>query len=342
MHAFFIGSPLQYLCAIEACKQFDITPSKRLLIIYQYGENAIDLFQTISLWDRENWPNVYFLPNIPKLRNFYVLPWLNKVSNLHIGKVKKVFIAHDRLLFRHFINQVKANEVWLLDDGVGSLTIAQKRINFEQKRKNKITGFILQLMGIKSQPIEKLDYFSSFPVVAKETETVVTNQFLTIKEQLSKKDVSNDTVILLGQPLIEAGVVSYSDYNAYLVNIAARHVDNKILYYAHRREENKHLNIYDKVPNIEVVKSTKPIELTLLELKKLPNQVLSFYSAALITLPLIYGQYLSYISYKIPSEGFLQDKHRVAVDLFYEKLNQSHVTCMNLSNIVPKDDNLAV
>ena len=115
------------------------------------------------------------------------------------------------------------------------------------------------------------------------------NTFLFTKSKLKQNFIGDsDNIVFIGQPLIEAKIITLNELNSLIKEVALRFKNQTIYYFPHRWEQNT--SNYSFPKNIKILDNNNPLPIELLLNSKnlLPKIVLSFYSTALITLKLIY------------------------------------------------------
>lgn len=313
------------LCAIEACEEFVIPPSQRILIVYQFGENAEDLFQTISQWEKSFWPTVYFLANTQHLKFVHNIPWFKKAVEIYKGKVERVFVSNQRRSFNNFIHRVSPTEVWLYDDGTATKEIVQKRS--ERSRRSNFKKVLRKCM--KNEPVEILNYFTCFDIQPGPSEKIVKNRFISLQAELQDRQKNEGQLLFLGGPLAEENIMPREAYLSMLEIVSSCSKYRSILYYPHRREMQDDLYAISDIEKVTVQQSTGPIELELKKMPCKPEFIASFFSSALVTLPLIYGEKFNYLSFVIPEKKIHGNERKRIIEI-YKNFKNEKVELINL------------
>jgi hypothetical protein len=147
------------------------------------------------------------------------------------------------------------NRIYILDDGIASLSIHKnyKEYNFYS---------FLELDDTK----------------------LIKNKFSYLNESLSQDKIyDNKVVYFFGSPLVEKGIIS-NDYFIEKIREIVEYYRNqgiKFIYVMHRDEKLLKLDFIDRS---NLIQFDIPVEMHFLKSSEVPQNIASFYSAALITL----------------------------------------------------------
>lgn len=323
---FMVKSPLQLLNAVEAKYYFDLKTDDCVLIIMGDRKsqpqiltlsnvlnewrsviilNEVNLFfgdplkvnKDFPLWKRI-WQSGVFA------KSFFNVRRLNRISN-KLGNVNHIFMGYARYIYmRHFVNITRHENVFLLDDGHATLQLAkERRQGTAQNAQTDLTKRIKlwakrYLQGVQHEEKESLCFFTIYDVSADGNDRVIRHNFEHIRSKLSGLDVT-DTVYFLGSPVVRAGVINQPDYVTHLTRVRDYFQDKNLVYVAHRRESQQHLEEISQNLNMKVIKFDYPIEYQLAVVGPRPEILASFFSSALDSCRLIFGDYMKIVSFKL-------------------------------------------
>ena len=314
---FFINSPLQLLCAIEASVIFKT--SNNILVIFNKGsgenynqiqqmlERYETIFSKVEVIDRK-------LKSIKGwLAGFHAINQLadkyNRIDNLFIGDYRNG-------IARHFQNSVLFDNVYILDDGFSTIHI------YKRLRKGKLTSYKDYLKYIFSRgkyrfkASKRVNYFTIF-----DKQITGKNIYSNNLNHLVRNDEwnSSDKIFWLGSPIVEDRIVT-TDYYLESIRRWSRELNNKdeIIYFPHRREKKQKIHEIEKKYGFQCNRINVPIELYLVRERVKPKAIISFFSTALYTLNRIMG---SNRIYYIPIESSKILKGKKHIQDIYEILN---------------------
>ncbi|VAW63381.1 hypothetical protein MNBD_GAMMA11-1570 [hydrothermal vent metagenome] len=331
-NVFLVKTPLQLLNAIEARHYFNLDLNDCVLIamgdrksqpqilmllddINEWGEvidlNDVDLFCDNPFELKRNG----FIKKIQKLKifrkSFFYIIRLNKISKC-LSSVKYIFVGYTRYTYMsHFVNITNHDELVFLDDGNGTINYAERRrvganavSGISMKKKVKLYAKRL-FQRVQDQEKESACFFTAYDISPGDKDKVIKNNFLYLKSKVSEAPSINE-VYFIGSPLSEVGIVSSDYYVDHLNRIKKYFKNKKIVYIAHRRDSEKKLQIIKDKLGISVVFFDYPIEYQLAFVGPRPLILASFFSAALDSCRLIFGEKINLVSFKIDAVNSLQ------------------------------------
>ncbi|MDA8980737.1 alpha-2,8-polysialyltransferase family protein [bacterium] len=325
MNVFVIDSPLQLLCAEEARSHFKIEPENSFLVVVQHDFEAKMLFTIVKGWSLEDWPNIVLIAKARVLNVAHLILEVRRVSSLISERVERVFISHDRMLFRALGRAVKGEEFWLLDDGTGTLRVVENRkVSPEKLGKRRFKDIIIGGIGLKGEELKKLNYFTFLDIEPLPGEAVIRHGFPMLREGLPKIKRNPDCVLLLGVGIVEQGIVTESEYRSYL-DFVEKYYEGKTIYYAPHRVENvQNLKRRFERSSIQVLSLSRPIEIELIEqtLPENPGVLAGFWSTAFTTCRAIFGDDLEISAFRV-EESAIQDPFlKEGMNFCYEYFNK--------------------
>ena len=292
-----VNTQLQLLNSIECLSHLNINRAD--IILYAQGRKRMYQLNKLLELDVIN----SFFYKVYRITNYFkkdrIIPWLtflfiwfvckkNKYDNCIIGHYMFSTSKHLIRMCRKYNPQVN---IYVVDDGMASLTIAESRIRELQTRdpisSMAIEGRLLRLyMKSRSEQYiaPKLTFFSVFNQLNNSKDRFIYNKYDFIKKNCYNISINQyfreAEIVILGQPLNDS--LGYSNYLKYIAKVFELNINCKILYYTHP-EEKINENTFSSFSNIKVVKNDYSIELISL---LLPNckKIIGFYTSALVTL----------------------------------------------------------
>jgi len=340
-NVFLVKTPLQMLNAIEAKYSFGLETEDCIMILMADRKSQPQLTALSNSVDE--WGEVLILNDVSFLsrtlgssqdrtlcdkmlnfklfnKSFFNVRRLNKITK-YLGEVKYIFIGHERYIYmRHFANVMNHQEVVLLDDGAATLLIAKDRkeavdpeFGIGLKKKIKLYGK-RYLQGVKGKSLDRYCFFTIYDIFTKSSDRVVKNEFKHLRDNLGSVPVTNE-VYFLGAPISEVGIISQDSYFQHMEKIKKYFGDEVVKYIAHRRESPEKLEKIRNNLNFEVILYDYPIEYQLAYAGLRPKIMASFFSSALDSCRIIFGENLKIISFKLDLEGSPNKKQ---VELVYD------------------------
>jgi len=321
---FLVKTPLQLINAVEARHYFGL--DKKDCILIAMGDRKsqpqiLNLAKAIDEWEdviELNDINLFSGSPFEKSRkisgkiqqlkmvrsSLFYIRRLNKLSN-HLGEVKYIFIGYTRYPYMtHFVNITPYEQLFFLDDGNGTIDLAKQRkneinsnLNIGLRKKIKLLGK-KYLLGIKDKEADSACFFTAYDITVGDNDRVVKNDFKYLKSSLNELPVSEE-VYFIGSPLSEVGIMEEEDYLAQLRKVKAYFDDAELIYVAHRRDSPSKLDIIRNDLGLKIVLFEYPIEYQLAFIGPRPKVLASFFSAAIDSCRLIFGNRLKIIAFKI-------------------------------------------
>lgn len=321
MKLFVVESPLQLINAKEAQQHFEIEQMESLLLVLQ-GVSSLSQQQTLSLARREDWLSIKQVGSVKTLPAFWVAnrkirhwlkQWREKVDGVIIGDFRSRFM-------RHIANSI-GKQVILIDDGAATLTVADQRcknVSLDQKYCRGWRRYINKrnILGYQDHDVSSLTFFTAFQFKVPNQDNVVRHHYAHLRQSMAAYN-RIPVRYFVGCPLVEMGMISGADYQAYLEKIAS-HFEEPICYIPHRRENSRRVNSLAASLKWRVETFDKPLEIELLERGELPLGLIGLYSTALNNVYTLFGERLPICSYQIPGEDVLIPERRENVARVYD------------------------
>lgn len=282
---FIIRSPLQILNAYEAIKYFNLQ-NIILVLIYNSGEN--NTYQMKSLVSIIKHDTLIELEDYKRTKFFRYLKLINTLKD---NKFQYIFSGNFGTINRLLMANLKAEQLFLIDDGTSSIISHRKIHNYFLEPKFDLREFRYRIFRLESRINQKIDFFTIFDLPQIANEIIIQHKFENLSNKfLNEKKLDFNLVYFLGQNLTQAKIVSKEKYIFYIQTIIEKYKDKKIVYIPHRTEilhyEIKQL----ESENFEILFPNLPVEIYFLKLNILPFEIISFHSTALYTLKLILKQ----------------------------------------------------
>jgi len=292
---FIVESPLQLLGALEAI--FLLKPQDYLLIV-RYSEQRNNrqlskIIQDLNV-DTKYVKYVYFDSHL-NIRNSYkilkFMLWMaikgRYVEKIYLGDYNSRVLT---LIRKYILNK---NKIYYLDDGVATLTVQK---NFREDN--------------------YYDLFTMYDILPLKSQEITKHNFLYLKQCLKIDFLERESIVLLlGNKFYEEGIISKEYFFQSLEQLLAHYPNKNIRYVAHRGEEIGKLEYLEQYYGFDVVQYDYPIELYGFYEKKIPSDIVSFLSTALLTMKMIYVD-VNVTAYRIDlnelldrKEGFLNVCH---------------------------------
>jgi hypothetical protein len=278
-----IRTPFQLFNCIEAIRQFNKNGSNILICIYK-DEVDKNLFEEIL--KELLWENVHFFKLNSFNRVFY--PFL--LTNI-LRKYKNIEFCFFGLITSyivHCVNQIKAKNNILIDDGNETFLIANNIKN--DIYKNKFTNsFMNKILGKKFNLdfINELKIFTFFDLNSYSLNNeVIKNDYQNFKKLIDNLPEDNE-IFFIGSNLIN-NYINKEYFEEILKNTIKYFNNYKIIYVPHRYEDMDYLGELSIKYAFELKKFSTILELAIFQYKKKPSGLITIRSTALETLGYLY------------------------------------------------------
>lgn len=282
----FVESPLQILCANELINAHDLDFE---LILRLNGSRVNDLGMISVAKDLRIEYRILKLEKGKFLKSFFGLTNLKLIFWFLFSRIDLLvsgdYFSKPINLLIFLKRKISKFNLIYVDDGVGTFLSQADMV-----KKNNPSN-IFTMLSIDPLP-SQIVYRHSFEI---------------FKENIVLE--SSGGVYFIGQKLVEAGFCSLDTYVELVEKAQLLRADDVLLYVPHRGESEETLEKIRKINNVGIVNVDGCIELYFSRIKTNPGVVMSFFSTALFTLPLMYpeAEYVSVFSdgidYKRVSHG---------------------------------------
>lgn len=331
--------------ALEARYFYKLFNEECKLLIFE-GASEKNLKQIKSLIDTNSWSDVTVIKgNQHRLFRYRTLYYLqNYLRRISEQSLKKVFIGEYRSsIFRHIANRYyRTSQVILLDDGSATLEVARMRIAKNVDKHFHTLGKIRQwidstILGVKDGEIPKITFFTIYDkleIPSYDAKRI--NTYEKLKGEIGYFD-SEDIAYFVGVPLVEMDILSLNNYLEYLKEIKndlIKDTSIKSIYYVpHRREaESKLTLVSDLFP---IKRFSGPLEIKLIEQRKIPKKIATFYSTFVDNCVRIFGSKLQIKVYilKLNDVNPSYTEKVQEIYKYYQENYSNEIEITSLSNI---------
>ena len=228
-----------------------------------------------------------FSPKEKKFPHHYLeiirIIWRIKKLKNKFKKFDKVFFTNYSSWIQHYVlNQYPESKKIYISDGTAVYAIVERRKVDKSILFKGSKLFVDKLLRLK--PIHNLHFYSPINLDLPEYDSLELFRY----SGSSKAKVNNKKIFFVGGPLVELGKLKDSANREHLRNLKTFFSDQKIHYFAHRREKQGNLDTYSFFD--EVKKDDLSFEERLANEQELPSKVISYVSSVLVNLAPVYPQ----------------------------------------------------
>jgi hypothetical protein len=346
-------TPLQYLNALEAQNEFNISPENSILIIISSMTRG-DMIRNII--NTDHWLEILsadreeeaLLTNEPYIVRY--INWFYKciAFKKFVRKIKHRFPSPGIVFISNYIqethihiaNYLNPEQVVLLDDGTASLGIAGSRLKNIQiyqtdrfRRGSKIRLFIKKnLLRYNLKFIESVTFLSVYDIEMKKEDRLIKNSYKLLRQKFINKTY-DDCMYFLGGSLVENKFISLETFKNLMAQVKEKSGSKKIIYIKHPGE---YLDSIDNVLEnlgIEIKKYNQPIELILATEDKVPGHIGAFLSSALYNIHIMSGEKFVITYFRFPDKYITPDR-RTLVNEIYSFLDSKSTDNLRIVNLI--------
>ncbi|NEW61143.1 hypothetical protein GSY74_07600 [Sulfurovum sp. bin170] len=342
---FMVSTLLQLLSAVEAQRYFNAKNCTLVLLFYgDKNQDETHLKSKLHLFDYDK------LVILDKGdAKSYINLNITLIKELRKEHYRRVFVGFFGANMRRFIANIGYEELFLIDDGVYTISIHNELYSSntegykkyitafsEKERKGRLKKLkfalyhnfrksYLLLYGYKNDMRKmKLNFFTMFQLPQYQDEIIITHKFEALREQynLSSDTNKDDTIYFLGQPLDRVIDISSEQYLRYLKTIFEKYKqENKSIIYIPHRAENK--NLLDEIEvmdeyNLQILKPDIAFELYVLDNRINITHIASFTSTALSSIKKLFPS-AKVEAFKFPMEGEIGKTSSLIYSLFADE-----------------------
>ncbi|MFN3554342.1 MAG: hypothetical protein ACK4VN_00090 [Bacteroidales bacterium] len=311
---FLFKTPLQLINALEAKNHYNIedknsffvsfidfykTADKCPKILHYYDSTLLTLF------------NIFFYKNIRRipypLYRFAQRLWGYFKLNAFLRKNRKcdiLFVGHiDDPWMRYMVRKIQFNKLVLLEDGLATIEIVQRRITAEPHhllpvkqvpsprkwRLYKNDLFESLFMKQRELLLPRLDFFTVYNQIPIKGEDSVIENGYEILKRLKKNEYSKSREIwFISQPLVDHGILTVEVLLAVLRQI--RNTFGESYTYHYIQHQSSKIIPEISLTGFSIKSFDLPIEIQLIQSSYLPYKVGSISSAALVNLSKLFSE----------------------------------------------------
>lgn len=268
---FFVEAPFQLLSAYEALETYCIDEFEIYIRLSNSGDNDIQLKKLAETLFHNDDNIIYISISV---KNRTLLDYLKVLSYClysFIIQVKYDFIFignYESKFLSLLLKPIQKRKVVLLDDGIKSISLQKK---FSDSNNFNLYTMLKNLKPLNNQII-RYNNFSRFNKFRKDNDIVY-----------------EESILFIGSKLSEAKITTEKYYIELLGRISKYYKNKQIIYVPHRGENKDKLDTIASILNNIVIKDLNyPVEFYFFYEKSMPLKVVSFYSAALVTISQLY------------------------------------------------------
>lgn len=322
VNVYLLGTPLQALNAIEAQKAYEAAPHESVVLAgSKAGSSQRAISQLESAVALGEWGRVH------SVQAERVIYWHRQYAECverlaaEYPKIDTVFIGSYRsAAMNHAVRRLHPTRVVLLDDGIATLAVANERMRGTHvlPARGLVKALGLRAAGLKLAAIPALEFFSTYELNVREPDSYQACTYESFQAALADKPVNN-SVLLLGTPASEDGIMSAQRYVDVLVALSQHFEGRTVDYFAHRRESKETLRAVSALPGFNVSEPTECFEMTLRNSPHLPAVVTGLFSSGLITASRLIGGRSKVQGFRVAAD-LVEAKYRHAVASAYESM----------------------
>lgn len=318
---FIVTTPFQFLGVLEAINKLGLKNNILLVLDNSLENNAKQLTKLIDEYKDLFIEMIRFgFDNKSKFfKNVKLIKKLKKEN------IENIFIGDLGSIQKIYISNLKAKNIFLLDDGAKTILIYNdfnKGKNFFKKGFRQIR---YMLFGLKTSISIEIKVFTFFNLISTSKIEVLKHEFEYFKKtyKLKEKKVENK-IFVLGQPIVENNRVSKKSYENYLNSLLNKYENCELYYLMHRREEKTNLESYSLQKSLNIIESLIPGEIFFSQMNYKPKAIIGINTTLLFSLKKIFND-LDILSFKFEDEDILKSKTWFDESIQYFKQNEIEI-----------------
>jgi hypothetical protein len=292
MDVFLVTSPLQYICALEACHQYN--SSENILVLIEQ-KASIGIKHMEAIFDGAKWTHVIRCTR--DNRSFNVPKIIKQIKKISGGTLDRFFFS-EYIAWRTklFMRNLTFKEHIYFDDGTLTFDDYYDHImpRKEFYRPRPFNDFLIRLNGCK--PIGKLPYFENTEIFSIYEFPDCSTKYRKNNMSLLRTEIHKNTEgfkpfsIFIGQACIDQkGHIHSEEYISLLEKYSAL-ASETVLYLPHRTETEAVSEKISAIKNLRFHHSNYPIEIELYRKRIQPVELMGISSTALSTLAKLYPE----------------------------------------------------
>ncbi len=252
------------------------------------------------------------------------------------GQPEKIFLGNYKNEgMRDIANSYKNSaEIIFMDEGNTTVQFLSQRYKYfsEERKSRKLSDLIKKNifnLSVK-HPNFPVKFFTVYDGVSNSLTTVINHSYENNRTKYLRKYEKIDEAIFISSILVEFNIVSRSNYIILLNKIKSQYGD--YIYFAHPKEKDEDLLLYEKEVGIEIKRLEIPIEMYFLANNSIFKNLFTFQSSAIINLSKIFAKKLTYNVLILPEYFIEKEKDKSQFRELYENLkNNEHLIFSELS-----------
>ena len=328
---YVVTSPMQLINAYEYKMQDEQKENQHhLKIFYHLSKRKTVFEECLKLM---NWDKVSFSFSF---QNIGLNGGAMVIGNFLIEKINQFFTpsnSYSEIIVGHYMTFVQRGflkgfngRITIVDDGNFSFHVAKYRkseLEGEDVLSNEKFDKANQLTkdwfwtSLKNKPVQ---FFSTYPIEIVQDDSYVFNAYKSWKKVVESRNQSiTDEIWIIGGDYSENGWMTAKTYVDTLQKYMAQHPNVRFKYIKKWSEDLSKLEAM--IDQIEVVSFKLPLEVELLNAKKLPKNVIGFISSVLFNMSPLLNEKVSFDMPLIDMSLLSEDAQQYFEDI-YQKSNQ--------------------
>jgi hypothetical protein len=299
---YIMASPLQALNAIEARAVFPVANAIAVLV---ESVSSAGNAQLRSIVESENWKEIRTITvRSGRFRKRYSNV-ADVLASLSRTVIDRMFIGFYDDIFVHFAHSLAQNELFLLDDGVATISLNHARVHNSNSVlpasawKQLARRCILQVAdGMRTGAIDTLRYFTIYDRLGQDRRNLIqTHSMERLRSRRAMTSQSDEAWLLgLGSERI---FKSQELYVSAIERIVRNWAPAPVRYLPHRYESPGQVESIRCRTGAEILHAGMPVELYLIQSQSIPAAVCSLVSSALYTVGLLFPNIIRIVSYRM-------------------------------------------
>ncbi|MEZ9412515.1 polysialyltransferase family glycosyltransferase [Vibrio lentus] len=298
-----VESPIQLESALKSISYFGLSKRNVLFIVRLNGivKNDNLILSMISNYERV----VFSAHERSKFAIFgSFVAFMHYIINF--GKIN-IFMGDWRSTWMRLASFfVAKDKLYIMDDGLATLGVIN---SLERLKKTERKLNVVTIYPMNGDEFDKIKLFQ-LPV-----------------ENITIEHIYDDSILFIGSPLEEKGIISRYDWERYILSIKNDIKNEPFYYFPHRAESKGNLKFISEC-GFEIIESPLGLEDFIFQSKKVPCYIIGFYSTALVNLKLKSSS-LNLISFKLPTSN-VNEFNRDSIMLAYDKIEEMGVVIKDL------------
>jgi len=288
---YFVESPFQVINALEAASYFKDTDGVVIIRRSSESENNVQMDRLLEKW---KWRSVL---NIPYHQNYFITGlkalWMAK----QMARMKCAFERAFQGIFGSgcqnlVVGNTSFRELYHLDDGAYTFEVQENFLQYKNpypQPESALKNLFLKSLGLKTTITKPVNLFTCFRINPGPNQKIIRHNFEFLKSLFpTPREHTDEKILFIGGNWVEFDYLKKDFYFNYLLGVRRMFGDKKIVYIAHRREDERNLESYARIPGFSIVKYKHPLEYEFLAQGIRPSRIVGPYSTVFFTLTQIF------------------------------------------------------